>query len=97
MTGILDLFDPDAPAMTPSERKRLYREAAKEFGKPKGLFAAEPGTGPAGETCGTCLHLYRRRMSKTYLKCALVNREWTGGSATDVKASTPACLKWEAR
>jgi len=60
-----------------------------------GLYADTPGTGPAGETCKTCRHLYRRTMAKTYLKCALTRHGWTGGGKTDVKATAPACSKWE--
>jgi hypothetical protein len=62
-----------------------------------GLYADTPGTGPEGETCKTCAHLYRREMGKTYLKCALMRASWTGGGRTDVKASAPACSKWGRR
>jgi hypothetical protein len=61
----------------------------------KGGYAAAPGTGPDGETCGSCRHLYRKHMSKTYLKCFLMRRHWTGGSGTDIKAKSPACKVWE--
>lgn len=61
--------------------------------QPKG-YASQPGTGPSGETCGTCAHLYRNRLAKTYLKCALMSRIWTGGRATDVLARSPACRNW---
>lgn len=63
--------------------------------RPKGLYAALPGTGPEGETCGSCRHLYRREMAKTYLKCSLMQGKWTGGGGTDIKARAPACSKWE--
>lgn len=68
--------------------------AKRKSPEPKG-YAAQPGTGPAGETCGSCAHLYRNRMAKTYLKCALMKAHWTGGGATDVKARAPACRRWE--
>lgn len=77
------------PHLTPSERKKLVKPAFK------GLYAAYPGTGPEGETCKTCAHLSRKRMAKTYLKCGLVQAKWTGGGGTDVRASSPACSKWE--
>lgn len=57
--------------------------------------AALPGTGPAGETCGSCKHLYRNRMAKTYLKCGLMRAHWTGGAGTDVRAGDAACRRWE--
>lgn len=62
---------------------------------PKRGHAWTPGTGPAGETCGTCKHLVRRRLAKTYLKCGKVEAKWTGGAATDIKAKDPACKFWE--
>jgi hypothetical protein len=84
---ISDLFALDR-AMTPLERKRLRASTT-----PKG-YAALPGTGPAGESCGSCEHLVRRQMAKTYLKCGLMERGWTRGPASDVRAKTPACSRW---
>ncbi len=59
-------------------------------------YAAKPGTGPVGETCKSCRHLYRNEQAKTYLKCALTRACWTGGRRTDILAKAPACEKWEA-
>lgn len=59
--------------------------------------ASTPGSGPAGEACLTCKHLRRLRLSKTYLKCGLMEPHWTRGEATDVLAFDPACAKWEAK
>lgn len=57
-----------------------------------------PGTGPAGKTCRDYLHLSRSYgHAKTYLKCALARRYWTGGTATDVRAGDDACNRWEAK
>lgn len=61
----------------------------------KGLYAALPGSGPAGETCGSCRHLSGKRMSRRYYKCELTRARWTGGPGTDVKVRSPACAKWE--
>lgn len=58
--------------------------------------AAVPGTGPKGETCGGCANLVRKEMSKTYLKCGLMQAYWTGGSGSDVRAGDAACRRWEA-
>lgn len=92
MADDLSWWDPNAPAMTPKERKaRLHPVAGKKHG-----HAAMPGTGPPGQSCGTCGHLYRNRMAKTYLKCGLMRRFWTGGGGTDVLARDPACSRWEA-
>lgn len=58
-------------------------------------YADQPGTGPAGETCKTCRHLFRNRLAKTYLKCRLAAAIWTGGRKTDVLAGSPACRLWD--
>lgn len=84
-----DLFGLDR-ALTPIERKRLKRREPVPRGH---VFPS--GTGPAGETCGSCLHLYRNRMSKTYLKCGLNRSKWTGGRASDVRAKDASCKKWD--
>jgi len=83
----MELFDLPR-ALTPQERKRLRST------QPRG-HAALPSTGPAGETCRTCRHLYRRQYAKTYLKCGLMQIHWTGGTATDVRARDAACRRWE--
>ena len=76
-------------AMTPKERRKL-RGPVKKRG-----HAALPGTGPVGETCGTCEHLESKRMAKAYLKCGLMVNYWTGGPGTDVRAKDAACRRWE--
>ena len=63
--------------------------------QPRG-YAARPGSGPKGETCKTCRHLFRNRLAKTYLKCLMARAKWTGGRASDVLARAPACRMWEA-
>ncbi|WP_056212978.1 hypothetical protein [Methylobacterium sp. Leaf94] len=72
-----------------------------EPAKPKGTqangYAFPPGTGPEGETCGSCGHLTRIRLASTYSKCGLARARWTGGKATDVLLRSPACRRWEAR
>lgn len=75
-------------AMTPAQRR------AMRGGPRKSGHAAPVGSGPPGETCGTCQHLSRRTMAKTYLKCELMRAKWTGGGATDVRARDAACSKW---
>lgn len=66
----------------------------KHYVEPRG-YAAPPGTGPTGETCKTCKHIYRNQQAKVYLKCALTRACWTGGGKTDIRARAPACSKWE--
>jgi hypothetical protein len=79
-------------ALTPAERRALFKTPARQ----NAGYAATPGSGPAGETCRTCKHLHRKRLAGTYLKCGLMSAVWTGGAATDVKAGSPACSRWEA-
>jgi hypothetical protein len=90
----LDLFGerPREGAMTDAERKRMRRRASE---RPRG-HAMPSGTGPTGETCGSCRHLVRRQWSKTYLKCGLNQAAWTHGSRSDVRARDAACSKWAA-
>lgn len=82
---VLDLFG-EVPERAP----------AKKHTRPSRAYAAMPGTGPTGHTCGDCQHLYRtHHTAKKYLKCALQRAVWTSGGGTDVKARSPACSKWE--
>lgn len=55
-------------------------------------YAVAPGSGPDGETCGTCCHLVTREFANKYFKCGLV--KYTGGPATDIRKKSPACHKW---
>jgi hypothetical protein len=80
MTG--DLFGgPDA------------KPRGKHYVAPRG-YAAPPGTGPAGETCGTCKHAHRY---VHFAKCGHSARRHfnTNGAATDIRLRTAACSKWE--
>lgn len=65
----------------------------KHYVFPRG-YAAPPGTGPAGESCATCLHAKRYGR---YSKCGHPSRRWfnTHGAATDIRLRTAACSKWE--
>lgn len=79
--------------ITEAQAKAIMRRKSTQA---KG-YAAPPGSGPAGETCKTCKHIYRNEMAKTYLKCGLMRPIWTGGAGTDVKARAPACRLWESK
>jgi len=72
-------------------------EIPKRFPKKRG-HAARPGTGPVGETCGSCAH-YRSKRSNTrsYPKCELARAKWTSGSGTDIRKGDPACERWSAK
>ena len=59
-----------------------------------GAYASVPGSGPKGETCGSCRHSWAHRPSnKRYWKCGLVSM--THGPGTDIRLSAPACLRWQ--
>jgi hypothetical protein len=92
MTDQLDLLHLDR-ALTPTERRNL---AIKTRSKKHG-HAAPSGTGPQGETCGSCKNLAREtaRGGRTFLKCALMRAVWTYSYGTDVRARDAACRKWE--
>lgn len=59
--------------------------------------AAIPGTGPKGETCGSCKNRVAKLCSRTIFKCGLNRAKWTSGRKSDVLARDPACSKWEDR
>lgn len=61
-------------------------------------WADTPGTGPAGETCGSCTYCAEYRFRHTYLKCsARPGEHWKGGRETDIRPMEPACSKWSGR
>ena len=79
----------DEPEWSPSDDT----PRGKHYVEPRG-HADRPGTGPAGETCGSCRHRYRNELqSKAVYKCSLV--EWTNGRATDILLRHRACSRWE--
>lgn len=74
-------------ARTPGDKNRKYRNARG--------YAAPPGSGPAGETCASCIHsyLHHRSGSKNWYKCNLVKP--TKGAATDLRLKWDACSRFE--
>jgi hypothetical protein len=60
-------------------------------------YAASPGSGPKGETCGSCGNHREKRwkvngQQRGFNKCALVKRSWS--KTTDIRLDAPACLHW---
>lgn len=64
-----------------------------KFRKKNG-YARAPGTGPLGETCGSCARARPHDCSKRYWKCGLV--DWIRSSVTDIDLRSPACSMWGA-
>lgn len=60
-------------------------------------YPALPGSGPADKQCRDCAH-YRsvRGGVRSYPKCALMQARWSHGPATDIRAKSTACSKFEA-
>lgn len=86
----LDLFgDPVHPPKPESYGRRLT--AAQRALADEGINPLVNTRGPAGRTCGECVH----RLQREYPKCALGPR--TRGPKTDVRAYWPACHRFEAR
>ena len=79
-----------------SDRPRVYPEAGASSGfsaKPAG-YAAAPGSGPAGETCGSCGHCRQRTVhGRNFYKCALMMAAWSRDRATDIVLRSPACSR----
>lgn len=69
------------------------KKRGKHYVQARG-YADRPGTGPTGETCGSCTHHVIKSMGKRYHKCLLTRPCWTGGKATDILVRAPACSKW---
>lgn len=89
MSTECDLFG-EAPA-----QKGIGPRGGKNYVKPWGYYMP-PGTGPTGETCGTCEHIvYRGNTAGHYLECLRAKAKWTHGRKSDILAGSPACSGWE--
>lgn len=84
-----EVTEQEAQAQSPMGRRGRRKPVVKAG------FAALPGTGPEGETCGSCNHIVRLRYSRVYPKCRLMERLWTCGPGTDILVRSPACRRWE--
>jgi ribosomal protein L37AE/L43A len=89
----MSIIDPEWLARHPGAKTGVGPRVDRKQ-KFKG-YADIPGTGPKGETCGTCAHHVIKRMAGTYHKCYLCANIWTGGGATDIKVRAAACSFWK--
>lgn len=85
-----DLFG-EAPEQAVPTAPGRGPNGGKHYTKPAG-YVAQPGTGPVGETCGSCKHISGGR---NWNKCKLNRGKWTHGRKTDVLSRSPSCAKWE--
>ena len=81
----------------PADRRHGKADRARTV-KRRAMLACgiHPATGLpllGRETCGTCVHHFVRQFAGAYHKCRLVRS--TGGPATDIRVSWPACEKWQ--
>ena len=76
-------------------RLKYSQEHEPKIKYPAKGYAGTPGSGPSGETCGSCKHIYRKNMGKVYVKCDLMRQYWTRGYGTDIRVRALACEKWE--
>lgn len=91
---VKDMFGNEVDLEALAAQPILGRRKKRRDPIPSGHFGVK-GTGPAGETCGSCKHLCRNQLAKGYLKCGLNRAKWTGGRKSDVRARDAACRHWE--
>lgn len=70
------------------------KKRGKHYVEPRG-GADRPGTGPTGETCGSCRFIVGMGRGGKFHKCELTRACWTHGPRTDIRVRWPACSKWE--
>lgn len=96
---MLDLFgqlvtEPWPVPLGVKEPRPKGRRKKRKDPKPRG-YARIPGTGPKGESCRTCDHAVRFRLSsKCIYKCVCNYPRWTKGRGSDIVLKSPACLLW---
>lgn len=68
-------------------------QRGKHYIEPRG-YAYHPGTGPEGETCGSCRFDEKHRR---WHKCGheFARRKHTSSRGSDILARAPACKYWE--
>ncbi len=81
-----DLFGQDI-----DERTIPVSQPQRRVTRPNG-YARRPGSGPAGQTCKTCVHCVGTGAHKhIFYKCLVIRHRWTAGPGTDILLRSPAC------
>ncbi len=78
-----------------TEQSELFTKPRKHTQLRGEGYAANPGSGPADETCGTCSHLRAMSLARgrRVFKCGVLHtRHWKPN--TDIVKHAPACLHW---
>lgn len=98
MTDQPSLFGKDLVSYRTASGKVVEAvKRGKHYVEPRG-YADKPGTGPKGETCGSCKHkTYAGSTAGSYPKCRLNEARWTRTRRTDILVGAAACSKWEAK
>jgi len=89
-----DLFGHEVVEPPPRDEFTRWGNKKRKPTKRNG-YGGIPGTGPAGETCGSCRHHVIHSYARDYHKCALAKAIWTGGPGSDILVRSPACSRWE--
>ncbi len=57
---------------------------------------ARIGSGPAGETCGSCRFcVHVQWQAGWYFKCEKIKPNWSHGAGTDIRKKWAACKEWQ--
>jgi len=71
-------------------------EVGERLQKLRTCTPAPIGSGPEGRRCGDCAaYSHVEYHDKTYRKCAKMQRWWTHGAGSDIRAKWPACREFE--
>jgi hypothetical protein len=84
----LDPVPVDPPVKLSVDQRRTIRRAAALA---DGRHPLMGGPVDPDHTCGDCTHHFSHTRNGTWHKCEL---NATGGPATDIRVSWPACSKW---
>lgn len=99
----MTLFDPGPPNITEQDQKLSATQRLTQRRNTMLAAGTHPTTrrpllpvsGQTGPTCGGCEHHLVKHRGNTYHKCAKAKGGLTGGPASDVRVSWPACVLFE--
>lgn len=87
-------MDKDLFGNVPTED--LFNKVAVRYKGRGNAHPYPPGTGPKGETCGTCRMCVKNPYrDRNYYKCRYLKFRWTCGQGTDLRLKDEACFLWK--